>query len=399
MRVALISRVVARLHGYGGLERHVYELARYLAPRVDVTLYTMPPIYRGAHWNLPDVKLEFVRAPRLPLRGLVDSLTNYPYWSAKVGERIARQKFDIVLAQGLGGWGYARVKSKGEARAPLLINPQGLEEFKHSGLKRLAYYPLRYLLRESAGVADGVIAADLQAQHDIPRYLRVPREHVHYVPNGIDVAARLQPVNDELARRLAIKYQLHSRVPVLLSVGRLEADKGFDILIRALGEIRSMLPSKWVWMLIGDGPERGKLEQLIRTARIREHTRVIGAVDDVTLNNFYHLADLFVHPTLLEGSSLVTLEAMAHHLPVIATTVGGIPDKVRKGRNGFLVSPGDEHELGEKIVTAIGNMRKLKEMGQESYDIVVNEFDWAQVIKQNLALFQQFVSVPIRARS
>ena len=400
MKVALISRVVARLHGYGGLERHVYELARYLAAHVDVTLYTMPPIYRGASWNLPDVKLEIFTTPRLPLRGIADRITNYPYWSAKVGERIAQEKFDLVLAQGLAGWGYAREKRNGRARAPLLINPQGMEEFKRRGLKQLAYYPVRYLLRQAASVADGIIAADSQAFYDIPRFLRVPREQVHYVPNGIDVAARLQPINDELARRLALKYQLANRTPILMSVGRLEENKGFEFLIRALGEIRPMLPSKWVWMLIGDGPERAKLERQIRAARIREHTRMIGAVDDVTLNNFYQLAHLFVHPTLFEGSSLVTLEAMAHRLPVVATTVGGIPDKVRKGRNGFLVSPGNAHELGEKIVTASSDMSKLKQMGQESYDIALNEFDWAHVIKQNLALFQQFApSSHIRTRS
>ena len=74
-----------------------------------------------------------------------------------------------------------------------------------------------------------------------------------------------------------------------------------------------------------------------------------GKLSDTELHSLYALCNLFAHPTLYEGSSLVTLEAMAHGLPVVASAVGGIPDKVIDGETGFLVKPGDEHALAEKI--------------------------------------------------
>ena len=65
-----------------------------------------------------------------------------------------------------------------------------------------------------------------------------------------------------------------------------------------------------------------------------------GRLEDAALHAWYEAASLFVHPTQYEGSSIVTLEAMAHRRPVVATTAGGLPDKVRDGETGWLVPPG-----------------------------------------------------------
>lgn len=402
MRVALLSRAVAKLHGYGGLERHVYELARYLAMAgVETTLYTMPPNVRNAdemaeriaRWDLP-VQVEMVTTPRLPLRGIADRVTNYPYWAARAGELIARQEYDVVHAQGLAAWGYARQKAQSRARAPLILNPQGMEEFKTGALKRLAYTPMHILLREAAGTAEAVIAADSQAYRDIPRYLRVPADKVYFIPNGIDVEACLRHVSDEGRRGVLARYQLTNRSPILLSVGRLEENKGFELLLGCLAQMRPMLPSKWVWVLVGEGPARPRLEETVRRARLHEHVRLLGRVDDPSLHNLYEVATLFVHPTFFEGSSLVTLEAMAHRKPIVATAVGGIPDKVLRGRNGFLAPPGNARELSDKIRDALSDPARLKQMGQVSFEIVAQYFDWPQTIGWTLGLYEQLVPRP-----
>jgi glycosyltransferase involved in cell wall biosynthesis len=101
-----------------------------------------------------------------------------------------------------------------------------------------------------------------------------------------------------------------------------------------------------------------------------------GRVSERELHAWYEAADLFVHPSLYEGSSLVTLEAMAHQRPVVATTAGGLPDKVRPGINGWLVPPGDASALAAAISGAIGQSDRFPALGAAARTIVEREFSW-----------------------
>ncbi len=388
MHVALVSRAVFGLHGYGGMERHVLELARHLTRAgIQVTLVTMPPL-RGAQWHEPGIQLEIVDVPRLPLSGIPDRVINYPRWSQAAALRVATLPIDLVHAQGVSGWGYAQLLAQGKVNAPLVINPQGMEEFKTSFAKRTAYIPLHIIARQAAKQASALIAADSPAVYDIPRFLNVPQEKVVLIPNGIDVDAARNWVRIDVQRLLVQRLQLGQRQPFLLSVGRLEQNKGFGLMLDALARIRSALPSKWIWLLVGDGPERNALQEKIRTYKFRDHVRLLGSVDDITLHNLYEIATLFIHPTLYEGSSLVTLEAMCHARPLIGTMVGGIPDKIVRGQNGFLVPPGDVQALADKILLALRDQNRLYEMGAASYNIAREQFDWNVVIHRTIALYE-----------
>ena len=109
------------------------------------------------------------------------------------------------------------------------------------------------------------------------------------------------------------------------------------------------------------------------------------------LHAWYEAADLFVHPSLYEGSSLVTLEAMAHRRAVVATTAGGLPDKVRPGVNGWLVPPGDVSALAAAISGALGQAERFPRMGEASRRIVEQEFSWAAAIGAVLRLYDELL--------
>jgi glycosyltransferase involved in cell wall biosynthesis len=395
MRIALLSRAVFGLHGYGGMERHVLELARHLRRSgVHVSIVTMPPT-RPVEWGEPGIELHVVEFPRLPLSGIPDRVVNYPRWSQAAGEMVASMPVDLVHAQGLGGWGYSQLLAQRKARAPLVINPQGMEEFKTSAAKRAAYAPLHLLARKAAQQATALIAADTPTVGDIPRFLRVSPDKVYLIPNGIDVSAARNWVSVDIQRVLIQRLGLGHRLPLLLSVGRLEENKGFDVLVDALARIRSTLPSKWLWVLVGDGPQHEALAEKIRKLKLREHVMMLGSIDDATLHNLYEMATLFVHPTLFEGSSLVTLEAMAHGRPIVATTVGGIPDKVYRGYNGYLVPPGDVQALADKLLMALREPQRLVTQGQTSFQIARERFDWPVVIQQTVALYSHVTNMPV----
>ncbi len=163
---------------------------------------------------------------------------------------------------------------------------------------------------------------------------------------------------------------------LLLSVGRIEENKGFHILAGALA---GMTNRTWRWVLVGDGPFRSRLLGLVEKLRIRDRVTLTGGVDLPALHAWYETAALFVHPTLYEGSSLVTLEAMAHSRAVVATTAGGLPDKVTPGVTGWLVEPGRPDRLAAAIGEALTDRARLSRMGAAGRRAVEREFSWPSV--------------------
>ena len=119
---------------------------------------------------------------------------------------------------------------------------------------------------------------------------------------------------------------------------------------------------------------------------------LVGRVADDEMHAWYAAATLFVHPTLYEGSSLVTLEAMAHRRPVVATAAGGIPDKVEPGVTGWLAPPGDAPALAAALRSALANPRRLTAMGRAGRAVVEREFSWTAVTDRLLALYEEVLA-------
>ena len=198
------------------------------------------------------------------------------------------------------------------------------------------------------------------------------------------------------------RHRIRDDDTVLLSVGRLEQNKGFDVLAGALAALRDHAgrigEGRWHWVVIGDGPFRGALETAIARAGIGDRVVLTGRLSDRELHAWYEGADLFVHPTLYEGSSLVTLEAMAHRRAVVATTAGGLTDKVRPGTNGWLVPPGDASALAAAISGALGRPELLPAMGLAGRAIVEREFSWDSAARETIALYERLLEQRALAR-
>ena len=122
-----------------------------------------------------------------------------------------------------------------------------------------------------------------------------------------------------------------------------------------------------------------------------------GRLDDAALHAWYEAASIFVHPTQYEGSSIVTLEAMSHRRPVVATTAGGLPDKVRDGVTGWLVAPGDARALARTLRTALGSGSRLAAMGAAGRTLAETEFSWNRSVERMLAVFEELVAPARRA--
>lgn len=417
LRVAVLARSVYPLHRYGGLERHVYDLVRCLLARdVYVTLITPPAaVNRPAdpaadavfrHPNLTERPVPYVTFPFANRRGttILDRSTAYPLFGLRAGRLAARlvTAGDIDIVHGLGAsvLGYALADCDPGARAPLVFNPQGLEEFgatdpSRAPLKRLAYWPLRVAVRRSARAADRVIATDRSLVNPVLTHLGVSKDVVRVIPNAIEVADCDRPDAPSRAQALRGELGLQSDDVLLVSVGRLETNKGFQVLIRALAALvrQGALPARWRWVLVGDGPKRAQLERDIESAGLSANVLVTGRVAAGDLHGWYEAATLFVHPTLYEGSSLVTLEAMAHRRPVVASRAGGLPDKVIPGVTGWLVPPGNEEALAAAIGKALADGARLNAMGMAGRALVDKEFSWRAATDRLLNVYSELLAV------
>lgn len=427
LRVAVVARSVAPLHGLGGLERSVFDLVRYLASHeVAVTLITRPPETRRTRQGAdgggrasareidPRIVPVYVPYRTFPLAGrrgttVLDRSTAYPVFGLQAGRTalslVRDGRIDLVHGFGASVLGYARARRS--APAPLVLNPQGMEEFggtdpSRARLKRAAYLPLRRAVVACAAAADAVIATDRALEPGVRAHLRVPRERIRVIPNALDLTTvdRLATFDSALAARR--RAGIAPDAPIVLSVGRLERNKGFEVLAAALGALHGhggSLAADWRWVLVGDGPFRSGLERAVRSAGIAGHVVFTGRTDDPELHAWYEAATLFVHPTLYEGSSLVTLEAMAHRRAVVGTTAGGIPDKVRPGVNGWLVPPGDAAALAAAVSGALGDRDRLLTLGAAGRAIVEEEFSWTTAGAATLELYRELVAARCTHRS
>jgi len=384
MKVALLTRAVYPLHGHGGLERHTAGLKRALERAgCEVLVFTAPPHQPGRY---EEEGFRFARYRTIGWpegKGFVilDRDTNYLMWSVRAAKALLSSGYtpDVVQADGGAAFGYAWARR--DDAPPLVLHPHGMEEFKTTPGKRALYWPLRTAVRYAAKRAECVIAPDASMETEVREILSTPR--VRVLPNAIDL--------DEVDKTRQSSEARASDTTLLLSVGRLEQNKGFVNLADALGSIKDTLPERWEWHIVGQGPDRETIEIAAHDRGIADHVRFAGAVSDDALFELYDRADLFVHPTLFEGSSMVTLEAMARGIAVVGTRVGGIPDKIEDGESGLLVPPGDSEALGQAIVTALADRARLKAWGERGRHIVETRFSWTARIEDQLALYQSLV--------
>ncbi len=399
MRLAYCVRAIFPQHGYGGLERAASGLLRHLLLRgLDVALYTRPLPQGRPVFAQGDLSVRSVRYGRLPLppNGIPARLTNYRMFVDEMGRKVRlaalRGAVHGVYAHGLCAAG---VRHAGEWGVPLLANPHGMEEFKITDpLKRLAYAPFRAWLREGYRAADRVVATDQSMVGEVVSLLGIAREKVVVLPNGVDINEIKQLISADVQRELAGRWSIpssQSNEIAGISVGRMEANKGFEHLLRALALVKWEPGVDWRWFLVGEGSLQRYLQEVADNLALSEHVVFTGKLDETELHSLYALCNLFAHPTLYEGSSLVTLEAMAHALPVVASAVGGIPDKVVDGSTGFLVQPGDEHSLAQKIAWLAAHPHERSEMGHRGAQLAAVNFSWQTVAAQTEELFSMLL--------
>ncbi|MEZ5336046.1 MAG: glycosyltransferase family 4 protein [Methanolobus sp.] len=167
--------------------------------------------------------------------------------------------------------------------------------------------------------------------------------------------------------------------PIILTARRLVKKNGIELLIRSFKIALEKEDSHL--LIIGDGPERQKLEELTKELHIDKNVSFLGFIPHEKIAGYLKLADIAAVPSIIEASSLFMLEAMAMAKPVIATNAGGLPEVIDNSM-GMLVEPGNEYDMAGKLRELISNPQLRQELGKKAQIHVRNYYSWESVAKK-----------------
>jgi glycosyltransferase involved in cell wall biosynthesis len=184
------------------------------------------------------------------------------------------------------------------------------------------------------------------------------------ISSGIDLNI-FKPEND--AVYLRDRFDIPDK-PIVLYTGRISGEKRLDVLIRAMPDVLDSMDAHLV--ICGAGREMENIEDMVNKLGISQNVTFTGFLSKEEFPDIYGLADIFAIPSESELQSIVTLEALASGLPVVATDKDALPEIVMNPKNGLLFDPGDSQGLSQSILTILSDDSMKKTMGRKSLEIV-----------------------------
>lgn len=228
---------------------------------------------------------------------------------------------------------------------------------------------------------DRYIAVSQAIAERLTETLGWPQSKIEVIRNGVVLDRLQRPPNSTMRERLAGDAER----PVVLTVARLDPQKGLDVLVAAAAE---MPDARFV--VAGEGRQRGRLEADAQRLGLRDRIVFLGHRTDVP--DLLAASDLFVLPSLYEGSSLAVLEAMASGKPIISTAVGGTDELLLHGESGLLVPARDAGALASAIQTALSDPSLRNRLGAAARERAANHFSAAAASKSVTALCEKVVA-------
>ncbi len=308
--------------------------------------------------------------------GLHYGFINSHYWDAGIAGQALANVFGIPhfhTPHSIGAW--KRDNMDGDA-----------EELE-------AKYNFQHRIREEKVVYDecDLLIATTPAQREILSGTEydVPTEKIHVIPPGYD-DRRFFPVSR--ASRATVKQELDLEGPIIMAVGRMAKNKGYDLLLRAMPPVFQRINDARLLLAVGSSePNEGELQQiedlrnLARDLGIRDRVLFRDYIPDELLANYYRAADVFALSSRYEPFGMTAVEAMACGTPTVITTEGGLWEHVRWGVEAIYANPFDPEAFGHAIASVLQYPRVYAQLARFGSQKSRAKFTWTGVAHQMLA--------------
>jgi glycosyltransferase involved in cell wall biosynthesis len=356
MRVAHVHRIA----GIGGSERHLLALLPALREQDVEVFFIGLDAGTGADAFYAELRRGGVAYERL--RGAAAD-PRLPFRIARAARRFGAEAIHTHLV-------HADVH--GAAAAALLRVPLFSTKHNDDRFRTGAFRHVDRLLARRASLV--IVISEALRRFSIDR-VGLPADKVEVVRYGLDAPPRAWGPNPPV--------NLPADVPWLVAIARLVPQKGLDVAVEALARLQN---ERTVLVVVGEGPERGKLAELALRLGVGDRVALPGRAGDVA--TLLERAAVFVHPARWEGFGLVLLEAMLAGRAVVATSVSAIPEIVVDGETGLLVQPDDPRALAgaiDRLLADQGERERLGSAGRERANV---EFSVARMAAQTAAVYE-----------
>ncbi len=261
-------------------------------------------------------------------------------------------------------WGWMGASINKSHSIPYVVNAHGEDIYREHKLKGPA-------IRNGVKRAGAVVALNQAMKERIESFCQT---RVFVVPNGVYFERFEHP---QLKRK---DIGMGEDAKLIAFVGGLRPVKGVQYLLQAMPAI-SEKNEDAICLIIGDGSERARLQEMAKTLGVGGKVIFLGKVDNQMVAELLCLSDVFVLPSLSEGFALVVLEAMAAGLPLVCTRVRGMPDLVVDDRNGFLVELGDSQQIADRVNLLLESESTRKRMGDQNR-LEARNYSWDRVAER-----------------
>lgn len=235
-------------------------------------------------------------------------------------------------------------------------------------------------------ITDAFIAVAPSHRRYLVEQERLPGDRVYQVANGVDTERFApRPADNQLRAQLG----LPAAAPVGGIVARLSSEKNHELLLRVAAAVRKEIGDAH-FLLVGDGPQRERLQALAAELGLTEAVHFVGNRSDVP--DLLALMDVFLLTSHIEANPLSILEAQAMAKPVVATRVGSVPETVLDGEVGYLVEPGDAPAMAQRVIELFRDPRLARRLGSEARRQVVERHSLRRMLDQFQDLLEQLAA-------
>jgi glycosyltransferase involved in cell wall biosynthesis len=364
-----VLRVIARLN-MGGPALHVAYLSAGLAERGYETTLVAGSLARGEgsmayvaeELGVEVVKLDALSREISPIRDALSVL--------RLARLIREQRPQILHTHTAKAGTVGRLAAllAGDARPSIVVHTfHG--HVLHGYFGPLKSQAFRLLERLLARMTTRLVAVSPQVRDDLVSLGVAPAEKFSVVRLGIELGERVRTQVAGVAARA--RLGIAPERFVVGWVGRMTGVKRTDDVLESVARLREGGVDAAL-LLVGDGPDREHVEQRASALGIIRHCYFLGYQEDVS--DWYQAFDTLILPSSNEGTPVVVIEALASGCPVVATSVGGVPDVVREGVDGFLVPAGDVEALAQRLTRLAADSELRERMGAAGRESVPERY-------------------------
>ncbi len=285
-------------------------------------------------------------------------------------------KFDIVHSHDALPDGYAGTKISRKYKKPLIVTIHG-DDFQQTIFKNSKY---KKIIKKIIDFSAKTITVSGKLEKIGKKNLQINPNKIIKISNGINL--------NDIRKNMKEDIEKYAKKRIILSVSNLIKTKGIDLNLQAMVRLKKKYLNL-IYLIIGEGSERKKLENITKTLGLQNNVRFIGEISYSEVMRYMSFCDILSLPSWNEAFGVVYIEAMAQGKPVIGCKGEGIEDFVENGKTGLLVKPQDVDSLVGVLDFLLSHPEEAQKIGKRARDVILESYTWEKNAEKTIEVYKE----------